>query len=261
MNIENGEVKQVDEAVSTPKEEVSNISETAPVEDIQSLKSELALANSAAEKWENEAKAHQRTASKKDSEAKRWQNEIGSLNAKLDVLAEIVEESVSSRGTDIEEGSKERSKERKPYKERIKNVPNYEQSVTMEIVTDIAKLTKANGLEFDKSPETREAYLKYLEGVNYRKVEYIQDALDKVKEVVGKKMAEVKETEEQRIERLVQERLKETLKKNGELNAEKGSPSGNTKTFTRQQINAMPLDEYKANRQAIAEAQAAGRIK
>lgn len=251
----NEAVSTIAEDVTNVAEEVSQVTENTPTVDLESMRAELANAKQAAEKWETEAKAHQRTASKKDSEAKRWQNEISSLNSKIDVLAEIVEETITSRN-DFEE-----VKERKPYKERVKAVPSYEQNVIGDAVKEIAAITKANNLEFDKSPETREAYLKYLEGVNYRKVEYIQDALDKVKEVVGKKMAEVKETEEQRIERLVQERLKETLKKNGELNVEKGSPSGNTKSFTRQQINAMSPEDYKANRQAIAEAQAAGRIK
>lgn len=76
-------------------------------------------------------------------------------------------------------------------------------------------------------------------------------------EVKGAKV----ETEEERVNRLADEKLKEKMIEKGLLTPEGAEPSAGGQTFTRQQIADMPMDEYEKNKPAIDKARKEGRIK
>jgi len=88
-------------------------------------------------------------------------------------------------------------------------------------------------------------------------------AKKKAKEVIAKvkpeqkESQEKKETEDERVERLVRERME----KAGLLEATGTTPSGSSRTFTRAQIASMSDEEYRKNRDAIDAAMREGRIK
>ena len=66
------------------------------------------------------------------------------------------------------------------------------------------------------------------------------------------KKPEEEETEEQRIERIAEEKSRKSLRDRGLLKTEAGGGTGGRKgTFTRQQIAAMSDEEYQKNRPAI----------
>jgi len=68
-----------------------------------------------------------------------------------------------------------------------------------------------------------------------------------------------KETEEERIERLVNERYKAVL--GDKLKQDSGLPSGNGRVFTQAQIDNMSEQEFKENSKEIFRAISEGRIK
>lgn len=213
-------------------EEVQEVEQPAP-KSLEEVMSELEQTRQELGKWQTEAKAHQKTASKKDAEAKRWQNEITTLRDEFKTQFELVAEMLEEQRAAPEYG--EEPKQRKSYKEeRAKRMGDPVAREATQVANEIKAIEKELGIEFDKSKESREAYLKWMEGVNYNNPSKFREALDLMKEVKETMTeAKSKETEEERINRLVEEKLQERLKAerkkridNGELDAETGKPKG-----------------------------------
>jgi hypothetical protein len=215
-----------------PFVEVQEVLETpAQVEepkiDVEAIKTELEKTKQELDKWQKEAKAHQRTASSKSQEAQRARDEVSSINARIDLLAETLEDRLLNQAsTEILE------EKRKPsYKERLQQVEQQRQTGDSDsrrayinnIANEIVTLTTPKGMQFDKTPELRDAYVKWLEG------DY-EGAKEMVKEIVTK-VAEAKkeeETDESKFERMYQERRRKEMEADGTWKSDKITPSGKT---------------------------------
>lgn len=96
------------------------------------------------------------------------------------------------------------------------------------------------------------------------KFDIAERKLDKILKGVNK-VAEEPKKEEANLEKILEERLKEEKRKwmeeNGLTEKETGLPSGTTRTFTEEQIEAMSDKEYAKNRESILEAYAAGNVR
>jgi len=183
------------------------------------------------DKWQKEAKAHQKTASKKSEEAQRWQNQVSGLTAKVtasdvkfDVLAEMLEERFSENTEEYGEPKRKSTfQERVASKTKKQPDPKIAEEVThrKSVAQEIIALTDSKGKPFDKTPEFDRAYTRFMLGD-------ADSALEMVKEITEKMADEKekpKESEEARIDRLVNERLKQKAIEDGEAKSETGQPS------------------------------------
>jgi len=188
-------------------------------EEITRLTAEIEKSNKSAEKAQSDAKSHQKAA----LEAGKWKSKIDGIEAQIGVLAEIIEERQPE--TDGFEQPKPRVTFQERLKEKTKTQPDPKKVETdahrTSIAQEIMSLTDAKGKPFDKTPEFDRAYTKFMLGDADTALELVKEITEKMTEV-----KETKESEDERIERLVTERVKAKLKSEGELKSETGSPSG-----------------------------------
>jgi len=236
---------------ATPEVVADDSAQTEPEKSQREIELEQAL-----EKAQKEAKAHQSTASKKAQEAQRWQNEVGGLksqleasNTKIDVLAEMFEESL--RTEDYSE-PKQRTSFQERVKSKIKPLPDpklvEEQTRMKSVASEIYELTDKTGKPFDKTKDFREAYLLFKSGDYELALEEVKEITEKMTE--AKEVKETKESEEARIDRLVNEKLKQIAKEKGELQSVTGQ-SGNSineeeirKNFRENPSDPQALQDY-----------------
>jgi copper chaperone CopZ len=229
--VENPEVAGEVVPETTPAEtEVSSAPEVEEV-NVDSLKAELEELRKAKEAAEKEAKAHQAT--KKAQEAQGWKTELTrleqSVSQRFDILAELFEGNTDTTDEYAE------SKQRKPsYKERVAEIQKTTQAEAQKAqqtehqrrVQEILVETQKAKLQFDKSPELRDAYVTWLEGNH-------EEAVEKVKEVVSNMVnAKVETKPEVDIDKLVADKVAEGVKAKliemGVLDTETGQPKAST---------------------------------
>jgi len=211
------------------------------------------------ENVKKERDAQTKSASKQAAEAKRARNlqsQVDILTAKLDANMQMVADIIDRDSEDGKRRSENylttvREKEQKVNEQSLQE----KQQEIQFIANDIISLTTKAGMEFDKSPELKVAYLHWKAGD-------FEEAREEVKKVVSNKTEAVNvEPEDKRIERMVAERIKAAMEERGLLDTETGKPAGGGKTFTQNQIDNMSPEEYKDNRDDIMKAITAGRIK
>ena len=222
--------EELQEKVDEAQEKLDEIEEQSPdsegaQEDIESLKSELVSARQEIEKWQKEAKAHQSTATKKSQEAQNLRNQearINALDAKLDIIAEIIEEQRTTE--DYEE-----KPQRKPsYRDRIQNLDKpqvNEQEQRMREYAQEIKSILPEGVRFDEDDRFENAYLLFMAGKYDKAVKKTKEIVDKMAEENSKE----KTQEDERAKEIAA--LKEEIEKlkgvkSGKLKSETGLPSG-----------------------------------
>jgi len=245
------------EAVTT--EVVAQPTETKEPE--VDYKAELDKTKQALEVAQKESKAHQSTASKKAEEARKWQNEVTGINARMDAMLEVFEESLKKPDTEeYEEKPQKKPSFKERLQEKIKTVPTPEvtaqQEHIKEVASEIATIEKNLGIKFDETEDDR-VLINWQLG-NFDKARKIAKEIETkmvAKEVdpMIKKVADL-EAENARLKKIA----------SGDLNSEKGQPVGGGKpTFTVSQINENIRDDewWNKNKKEIIEAQEKGLIK
>jgi hypothetical protein len=247
------------EAVNPVTPEVTEPAQTTETKEPEiDYKTELEKSKQEVIKWEKEAKAHQSTASKKAEEARKWQEKMAGIDARLDALAEVMEESLKQPATEELEQPQKKPSFKERLAEKTKTLPQPEfieqQEKIKNVASEIMELEKQSGLKFDKSKELREAYTEWRLG-NY------DEALNLVKEVTGKMVETKVDPKEKELAEAKKEieRLKKVM--SGELDSEKGQPVGTNNIYSRSQIAGMSISEYESKRADIEKAQKEGRIK
>lgn len=238
-----GEAEAPTEVVS--KETAPIVEEPAQIEplDAEALKTEFEAYKEATqkeiEKWQTEAKAHQKTASKKAQDAQDFKSFQESVTARIDTLAEIVEESFTKRQEEEDESPKERKTN---YREKVKqhdeslktNVNQTMQQQVQSKASEIVRLTNPLKLELDQSPELQGAYVKWLEGLSSQDLSKIDESVEEVRKVVSKMSEAMETSKDSKVENetAMRERIeKEVMEKHGLLNTETGQPSGTSQTL------------------------------
>ena len=224
MDKEIGEdITTIEEAVedTVAQESVEPAQPTEPVKSPREIELEKEL-----DKWQKEAKAHQKTASKKAQEADNFKQFQESINQRIDILAEIVEQEVTKKEDYEEPKSKAPS-----YKERVQetesqrkvNTTTEQQKYENRVASEILKLITPLNMEFDKAEETKIAYLHWRAGD-------IDEALEEVKKVVTKVSESKKNEVDYNDPKVRTEWFKEESKKllieNNELNTDVSQPTG-----------------------------------
>jgi len=249
--------------VSEAEKETEKIE--AKVEDLDSLRSELENSRKDIEKWKNLADTHSKSAGKLGldlREARVVRKNLNLLGTKVETLTQMVADIMDSMGTEeLEEKPKKRRSEeylqaiREKEKDLKLSEADIEKQRTLGVANQIISLTQPTGMELDKAPELREAYIRWLSG------DY-DNALEEVKKVVGETKPRKSETEAELRERLKKELKKEILQEMGATETETGQPKGEgTYTFTKEQIEAMPTAEFEQKRDLINKARREDKIK
>lgn len=211
--------------------------------DLDAIQSELEQARKDNENLRNELKNQTQAAQKHSKDSQKWQSEVSTINsridsvtARFDALAEAIEEAISIR--DTTETYEERNPQRRTsYKEKLqaleKDKPDSShialQAHQKEVANEIINLLQPHQIEFDKSKEFREAYNEWRFG-NFD--EALVLVKEKVQEMEIKKSDEKEaklESDEEKFERMYQERRKKEMIEKGELNPETGLPTGGAK--------------------------------
>lgn len=253
-------------ALETP--ETKEPQTLSPQEELDTLRQQLKDAEAGKTKAEEEAKAHQKNVSKKDLELQEAKHISESIDEMKDRL-EMQETYIAQLGDKVAgEGGQGFAQQ-----VRASQVTQKRATLTRKadsVAREVDGLLKDTGLTKD-SPELKSAGLLYSMGTQTGNSKYLDDALREVKEVIakhqpkteeGKKVDEKKETEEERIERLAEEKYQEKLEAKGLKTPEGGEPSGGGgETFTVQQIADMSPEEFEEKQEAINKARRGGNIK
>jgi len=203
--------------------------ETPKTEDLQqrvvSLQKQL-------DEWQTTAKSHQKATEKEKAEVQRLQAQVTSVEAmrqRLEVLTQMVADMMDTTSSEeIEDKPKQRRSEQ--YLKRLDEATKKTQEEAMtaqqrehqRIINEVvAQLQTANlQIAAMDSEEFIKAKLKFLEGKP-------SEGLEEVKRIVqAKTEAKPKETDEEKFERMYNERRKKEMKEKGELGAETGQPAG-----------------------------------
>jgi hypothetical protein len=225
MEVENNEGTGVVAPETATAEAEGSSAPTEPAKSQREIELEQEV-----EKWQKEAKAHQKTASKKAQEAQgitEIREEIKMLRAQNEALVEYL----SSQGTSDDDFTE--PKQRKPNLSEIvqaktSKIPTAAQLAeqrNLEIAKEINTLAASKGLKMGESDELVPALKLWAQGKT-------EEALEKVQEIVGK-MTEAKKEEpkvdiEKQIQEGVQKALKSELEKRGLLDTETGQSKGGT---------------------------------
>jgi hypothetical protein len=251
------EVVEVVTSEVTPETITTEVSAREPAKSAREIELEKEI-----EKWQNEAKSHQRTASKKAEEAQKWQSEITSINSKLeenntriDTFAEYLESRLLDQTNSDDYG--EQPKQRKPtYKELISTkikpaktpAQIAQEQHLQEVSEEILTIQKELEVDFKESddPEQERVYTQFMNG-------NIDKAL-KLAKGVRDKMVEAKaESKDNPLVKQVKELQAELARmkkiESGELNSDKGLPTGSGLTY--EAIKKMTPDQKVKNNKAI----------
>jgi hypothetical protein len=192
---------------------------------------------------------------------------IEKLDSQIEVMATMLADlvdNVPAGEEDYEEKPKRRRSEQylaklqEASKKTEQAMLETQQQMFLRLANEADSLAKSAGLDMEKSPELREAYIRFLEGKPEEGLEETKKVVANMTEAKGKP----KETDIEELKAKLKEELrKEILMEQGLLDADAGQPAGAGKVFTRAQIMAMSDEEYAKNRDAIAKAMVEGRIK
>lgn len=237
----------------------SGIPEVQSLDDVAKIKAERDNALKLAKEKELGFITLQREFAKKDKEAQSLKSKLDKLDdldAKMELLASYVstsqQDGLESSGQpnkpDLKKAFEQMNAD-KHQKETATRVANYQTIVESEL-----GLTSKD-----------EDYWKIHELVTQGKFNQAEAVIEKVRNIHNPKgetkVANTKQTEEERINKLAEEKARKYLEEKGLLKPDKTSPSGSNLSFTREQIKRMSIEEYAANEKAIRAAMEAGRVK
>lgn len=239
--------------------QIEEVKTPSPQEELVSLRQRLVEVEKEKATAQEEAKAHQKVVSKKDQELQEVQrkaDDISELKERLEIQEAYLAELAGKDNEGVVQKFKTEQQQR-----HYKSLMDRRNVATAKIT----ELIKGTGLNSD-SPELETARVYFERADRTGDTTDYDKALRKVEEAVSKiipKEVDKKvETEEVKVERLVNERLKQKMVEKGLLAPEGGEPSAaGGRTFTRQQIADMPMTEYAKNKEAIDQAMREGRIK
>jgi len=219
--------KEVAEATT---EEVEVVAQA--VENLDDLKSKIAQLETDLTGAKTEARSHQaygRQQKEALDKQRGLDNRIAQLEETLRVVTDMQAEILDKGGE--EEVEKPQQRRSDFYKERLNEFPKksreQENLRFQGLANEADGLLKAIGLTMDKSPETKDAYIMFLLGNP-------DGGLEEVKRIQRERTEAVKkpsESEEERIERLAEEKYHSKLKGGGYLNIEEGGPSASAKRY------------------------------
>lgn len=212
----------------------------SPKEELDTLRQELTATKDDLVRAQDEAKAHQKVVSKKDQELQKSQ-EISSRIENIDGRIDLLEGMIAELG---ERGSGEGEAE-KPFGARARELSTQREregfaQKTTNAERQITDLLKDTGLTRE-SPELKAAGYLWSLGTQTNNPNYLEDCIKEVKEIAEKlpkpeTKEGKKETEEERINRIAEEKLKEKMIEAGLLTSEGGQPSGGGGVITRESI-------------------------
>jgi hypothetical protein len=224
----------------------------SPKEEEVDLRIQLEKAQAELERLREEAKAHQRTASKKAEELARRQeleDRINGINDRLEVLTAMVSDIVDRSATESLEEAEPRTRRSAEYlkaleeKERERKLQQ-EKSLRQqweEKAIEADRLAREVGLDMETSPELETAYLWFRTGDADRGLKKVQEVVAKIKAEKQQPEGKPKETEEElraRIER-------EIAEKYGLLTPEVARPSASgERVYTLKEIEEMTPQEF-----------------
>jgi len=190
---------------------------------LDALKAEKETLTAERDKIAEEAKAHQRNVTKKSDEISKFDQRFEALDKRFEVMTSMLADVVDRDSENIEETPKKRRSEeylsRLPTREQQEQEKQTkERDAFMKIAQEAEKLAKTAGLEMDKSPELKDAYIDFLRGNS-------EAGLEEVKKVVSQKTEANKEPDEDAINKIVEERLRKAMEEKGLLDVETGGPS------------------------------------
>ena len=214
---------------------------------VEELQGQLNTVTTERDAAKEEALAHQQNVSKKAGElAKReaQESKISGLEENVKVLTDMVADLVD-RGDDEVETPKRRKSEE--YLKQLK--PNDTANVELSRkATEADKLARSVGLEVDKSPELRQAYILFRVGDADAGLEEIQRIVDSKKAEAAKpkevKFADLSSDDQERIKR-------EDWDGKGLTRQDKQSPTGGTSDtdfIERMTSGALPLTKENNER-------------
>jgi len=217
-----------EEVLGNPEETTQVAPEQPSAEALQQKLSELEIELEATRK---EAKTHQANVSKKADELAKRQatdSRIEGMESKVDVLTAMMADLLD--GESDEERPKKKSEDYLKRLQQTDEANKKQRTATLEgnwnaIANEADQLIKAAGLDMMDSPELTKAHNLFLRaGYSYNLTE-AQKGLDEVKKVVGEKKVP-KESDEERINKLADEKARKMLEDKGLLTTETGGPSG-----------------------------------
>jgi len=220
-----GEAKVDEGQVETTEPEVTDA--VAQV-DTASLQSELEETRKALENAKQEAKAHQRNDSKKDAEVQNQKRVQDALSSRMDLLTEMIADVMDAKNESSEFEGQTQQRRSEPYRQKMADAKKVEtdtftksqEATVKSYASEIISLTTSKQMELDKSPELRQAYIKWLEGDHEGAVEEVRSVVTEVKKEDKPK----EPTQEEQFEKWYEARRKKEGIESGELDAETGQP-------------------------------------
>ncbi len=241
------------------------------VQERTKLQSELVEAKKDAEKWQTEARTHQKNVTKKDQELQRISQsaqEIQDLKDKLDITAAMVADLVDrepTSDTGEEKPIRRKSEQyltslREKEQQRQKGAQDETTKRFLAIAGEAETLSKTAGLDLRKSPELREAYVKFLEGDPITGLEETKRILSSLTPKETKPVKTEAELKEEIRQQIYEEKGWNKSDTGKSVGSKKSSIPTKMEDF-RKWVSELPSKEYKERKDEINEALQAGQIK
>ena len=190
---------------------------------LDALKAEKEALTAERDKIVEEAKAHQRNVNKKSDEISKFDQRFEALEKRIEVMTSMLADVVDRDSENIEETPRKRRSEEylsrlptREQEEQAKQKASYD--ALMKIAQDADKVARDAGLDMVSSPELEKAHLYFRAGDGDK-------GLEEVKKVVSQKTEANKEPDEDKINKLVEEKLRKVMEEKGLLDVETGGPS------------------------------------
>jgi len=219
----------------------------APEPTMDELRTRISQLEGDVETAKGEAKAHQKFGEKTRAELERQRgldDKVSKMENRLTIVTDMLAETLDR--TSIEESIEEKPQKRRSdeYLSRLERTNaekaeadrQSEQAYFQKKAAEADTLLRAAGLEMDKSPETKDAYIQFLLGNP-------DVGLEEVRRVVSSRT----EAKKPDAEEAVEERARKMLEERGQLDTDTGSPSGSGRVFSTSEIDTMPSEEYRKN--------------
>ncbi len=205
----------------TPTEEV--VVEEPKPPTVEELQTELASAKENSTKFESNWKDAQRVSSKKDTENQRLREQLTGNESQSDMNKVLVAMIASQRNQPTEELAEEIKAQQpdllKQYEQIVEASEKKRQlDHAVSLIKTVQERTEALGLQGDDYEIVR----ALAEAGQFDKAE---KRLDKLEEAKQTKPPEPKESDDEKVERLANEKLQAELKERGLLTQDTGSPS------------------------------------
>lgn len=195
---------------------------------VEELTSQIATLNTELEAAKREAKSHQEYGRKTKEELDRQRGldtKVSGLETRLQVVADMIASIMDAGAEEEPEQPKKRRSEEylARLNKEVKEVDPKQEDMRRAVV-EADGLIKSVGLEMDKSPETRMAYLLFRVG------DY-EAGLEEVRKVVEAKKPVQTEAKKEDFDKAVQDAARNLLKEQGLLVSDEGGPSAGSASF------------------------------